>query len=103
MREADATEKMQIKTIADLLKKVLPEATPRAFLLNQALLGKQSSSSSKQSGALSDKRVTGPSTASTTEVLSPSTPRDVRYEAGPSTSYATRLKMKVMPMVMTNT
>jgi hypothetical protein len=82
MREADATEKMQIKRIADFLKKVLPDATSRASLLNQALLGKQSSSSSKQSGTV-------PSPASTTEVISPSSPRDVKYEAGLSTSYAT--------------
>jgi hypothetical protein len=43
MREADATEQMQVKTIADFLKKVLPDATSREALLNQALSVKMSS------------------------------------------------------------
>jgi hypothetical protein len=81
MRVADATEKMQVKTIADFLKKVLPDAASRAALLNQALSVKESSSNK-----LTEKRVTVPSPV---EVPSPSSPLDVIYEAGPSTSYAT--------------
>jgi hypothetical protein len=87
MREADATEKLQVKTIADFLKEVVPDGISRAALLNEALSVKQSSN--KRTGTQTDSRVTVPFPASTTELLSPSTPRDVKYEAGPSTSYAT--------------
>jgi hypothetical protein len=80
MREADATEKMKVKKIADFLK-VLPNATSRAALLNQTLSVKQSSN--KRTGTQTEKRVTVPSPA---EVPSP---LYVIYETGPSTSYAT--------------
>jgi hypothetical protein len=66
---------------------VLPDATSRAALLNQALSVRQSSN--KRSGTQTDKRVTVPSSTTTKEVPSPSSPRDLIYEAGPSTSYAT--------------
>jgi hypothetical protein len=77
---------MQVKTIADFLK-VLPDATSRATLLNPAISVKQSSN--KRTGTQTDKRVTVQSSTTTTDVTSPSSPRNVIYDAGPSTSYAT--------------
>jgi hypothetical protein len=78
MREEDAMEKIQIKTIAEFLKKVLPEATFRATVLNQLLPVKH------VSGMQTDNRVTVKAT--------PPSYQDVIYEAGPSTSYATSEK-----------
>jgi hypothetical protein len=78
MREEDAMEKIQIKTIAEFLKKVLPGATSRATLLNQVLPVKH------ESGLQTDNRVTIKAT--------PTFPQDVIYEAGPSASYATSEK-----------
>jgi hypothetical protein len=78
---------MEVKTIADFLKKVLPVATSRAALLNQALSVIQSSN--KRAGTQTEKRVTVPFPASKPEVPSPSSPRDVIYETSPSTSNAT--------------
>jgi hypothetical protein len=51
-REEDAKEKIQIKMIAEFLKKVLPDATSRATLLNQLLPVKH------ESGMQTDNRVT---------------------------------------------
>jgi hypothetical protein len=52
MREEDAMEKIQIKTMAEFLKKVLPDATSRKTLLNQVLPVKH------ESRMQSDNRVT---------------------------------------------
>jgi hypothetical protein len=78
MREENAMEKIQVKTIAEFLKKVLPDATSRATLLNQVLPVKH------KSGMQTDNRVNVKAT--------PPSPQDVIYEAGPSTSYATTEK-----------
>jgi hypothetical protein len=83
MHKNDAKEKMYLKTIADFLKIVSPDATFRATLLNHVLPVKQVSSK-HESGTQTDKRVKVNSAVSY--------PQDVVYEAGPSTSYTTPKK-----------